>query len=86
MTLMSVSVAFSQTPAYVARPQHHMVCLFTLQLLPIPSNSTWWQVHGCEQLAEGCYSSAQQQELELMTIESLVWCPNHKSIESSFTF
>ena len=31
-TLISASLALSQTPAYTARPRIRMVCLFTAQL------------------------------------------------------
>ena len=41
--LISVSVALGQTPADPASPLHHLECLFSCQLTPVPVYTAWRQ-------------------------------------------
>jgi len=46
-----------------------MLCIIITKLYCLVT-----EVHGCEQLAQGCYSTAQRSRLELAMTESPVWC------------
>ena len=47
------------------------------QLILLGNRGTW-----CEQLAYGCYPTARRPEIELMTVESQIQRPNHRTTEA----
>jgi len=72
--LLSMSVFLILTPACAVRygvGASHGMLVYT----PALAGTKLYclvTAHGCEQLAQGCYSTAQQPVLELATTESLV--------------
>jgi len=72
----SISIALSQRPAYTARPQIWVLCI-TSHGVPVYAPAfagtklycLVTKEHGCEQLAQGCYSTAQWLGLELINAE-----------------
>jgi len=81
--LISVPLALSQTPVYIARPRILGQCIVRcVRLLPHSYAGTKLyclvaEAHGCEQLAQSCYLIAARPGIELTTFRSRIQRPNH---------
>jgi len=45
----------------------------------VPNYTAWWQRHVCEQLAQGCYLTAERPGVELTTSQVAIQRPNHNT-------